>query len=187
MLPYVCKILPSSQTRRSSKDITELLSKKFYPSKNITPASEPEYIYKENSCEYWWNVSVKTVAKVPHNKPDFMIRDQEAKLCSIIEFSCPLDTNINRKVNKKLENYGSLVSNLQIMYPDYKFQVAPVVIGAMTCVPKCLIKYLKMIGFNENESKVLISKLEIKSKSGAVKICKTFLNFNDLFHDFNFT
>ena len=42
---------------------------KFYPSKNIALSSEPEYIYKENSHEYRWNVSVKTVTKVPHNKP----------------------------------------------------------------------------------------------------------------------
>ena len=40
-----------------------------------------------------------------------------------------------------------------------------------------------MIGFNKNESKVLVSKLEIKSILGTVKICKTFLNFNDPFHD----
>ena len=49
-----------------------------------------------------------------------MIWNQEAKICSIIEFSCPLDININKKVNKKLENYGPLVRNLQIMYPEYK-------------------------------------------------------------------
>ena len=39
------------------------------------------------------------------------------------------------------------------MYPEYKFQVAPTVIGTMGYVPKCLINYLKMFGFNENESK----------------------------------
>ena len=43
-----------------------------------------------------------------------------------------------------------------------------------------------MIGFNKNESKVLISKLETKSISEIVTICKTFLNFNDSFNDFNF-
>ena len=49
--------------------------KKFYPSKNITLSSEPEYMYKENSREYWWNVSVKTATKVPHSRPDSMISD----------------------------------------------------------------------------------------------------------------
>ena len=72
------------------------------------------------------------------------------------------------------------------MYPEYKFQVAPVVIETMGHVSKWLINYLKMIGFNKNESNILISKLEIKSISGTVNICKTFLNFHDPFHDFNF-
>ena len=108
--------------------------KKFYPSKNITLSSESEYMYKENSREYWWNVSVKTATKVPHNKPDLMIWDQKAKISSIIEFSFARQ----KKVNEKLENYGLLVRNLQIMYPEYKFQVAPVVIGATGYVPKCL-------------------------------------------------
>ena len=126
---------------------------------------------KENSREYWCNVSVKAATKVPHNKPNLMLQDQEAKICSIIEFSCPF----------------LVARNLQIMYPEYKFQVAPVVIETMGHVPKWLINYLKMTGFNKNESNILISKLEIKSISGTVKICKTFLNFHDPFHDFNFT
>ena len=37
-----------------------------------------------------------------------------------------------------------------------------------------LINYLKMIRFNENKSKVLISKLEIESVSGTVKLAKRF-------------
>ena len=116
-----------------------------------------------------------------------MIWEQEAKIRSIIKVTCPLDININRKVNQKLENFSSLAHNLQIMYPEYKFQVALIVIGTIGYVPKCLINYVKIIEFNENESKVLISTLEIKSISGAVKICKPFLNFNEPFYYFNFT
>ena len=92
--------------------------KKFYPSKEIKFSSEPEYIYERDHREYCWNGSVKTATKVPHNKPDLIIWNRESKICGIIEFSCPLDININKKVNEKLENYGHLVRNLQIMYPD---------------------------------------------------------------------
>ena len=38
-----------------------------------------------------------------------------------------------------------------------------------------------MIGFNGNKSKVLISKLEIKSISGTLKIWETLINFNNPF------
>ena len=90
--------------------------------------------------------------KVPHNKPGLIIWNRETKICCIIEFRCPQDININKKVNEKLENYGQLVQNLQIMYPNYKFQVAPIVVGPMGSVPKCETNYLKMIGFSEKES-----------------------------------
>ena len=116
-------------------------------------------MHEENSREYWWNVSVKTAMKVPQNKPDPMIWNHETKICSILEFCCLLCIYINIKVNEKLENYGPLFRNLQIMYPKYKFQVATIVIDTMGYVPKCWINYLEIIVFNENDSKVLISKL----------------------------
>ena len=150
--------------------------KKLYSSKEVKFSSEPEYIYEKDHREYWWNVSVKTATKVAHNKPDLIIWNRETKICSVIEFTCLLDININKKVKAKLENYGQLVGNLQIMYPDYKFQVVPIVVRTMGSVPKSLTNYLQMIGFSEKDSKVLILKLVIKSM---------FLNFSDPFNNFD--
>ena len=75
--------------------------------------------------------------------------------------------------------YAPLVRNLQIMYPGYKFEIAPTVVGAMGYVPKCLVIYLKMVGFESKEIKLLIRRMQVKSVSSSVNICKTFLNFND--------
>ena len=95
--------------------------KKYSPDKKITLSNESEYIYTEKHREYWWNVSIKTASKVPHNKPDLIIWNWEAKVCTIVEFSCPLDINAVKKVREELEVYAPLVRNLQIMYPGYKF------------------------------------------------------------------
>ena len=65
------------------------------------------------------------------------------------------------------------------MYPGYKFEIAPILVGTMGSVPKCLVTYLKMVGFEGKEIKLLIRRMQVKSISGSVKICKTFLNFND--------
>ena len=89
------------------------------------------YIYTEKPREYWWNVSIKTATKVPHNKPDLIIWNYETKDCTIIEFSCPLEINTTRKVSEKREVYAPLVRNLQILHPSYKFEIAPIVVGAM--------------------------------------------------------
>ena len=137
------------------------------------------YIYTEKPREYWWNVSTRTATKVPQNKSDLTIWNCETKVSTIVEFSCPLDISTTKKVSKKFEVYAPLVRNLQIMYPGYKFEIAPVVVGAMEYVSKCLVTYLKMVAFEGKDIKLSIRRMQMKSISGSVKICKTFLNFND--------
>ena len=127
--------------------------------------------------QYWWNLS--TATKVPHNKLDLIIWNWETKVCTILEFSCPLEIKTIKKVSKKLEVYALLVRNQQIMYLCYKFEIASTVVRAMGYVPKCLLTYLKMVVFEGKEIKLLIRQMQVKSISGSVKICKTFLNFND--------
>ena len=46
-------------------------------------------------------------------------------------------------------------------------------------VLKSLSNYLEMTGFDERESITLTRKLRIKSISGTIEICKTFLSFSD--------
>ena len=65
------------------------------------------------------------------------------------------------------------------MHPGDKFEIAPIVEGAMGYVPKCLAAYLKMVEFEGKEIKLLIRRMQLISISGSAKICKTFLNFSD--------
>ena len=85
----------------------------------------------------------------------------------ILEFSCPLEV------------YAPLVRNLQRLHPRYKLEIAPIVVGAIGYVPKCLVTYLKIVGFEGKDIKLLIRRMQVKFISGSVKICKTFLNFNN--------
>ena len=43
---------------------------------------DPEYAYKVNNTEYWWNIPIQTAIKVSDNKPDIAIWDQEKKICN---------------------------------------------------------------------------------------------------------
>ena len=117
---------------------------------------------------------------MPHNKPDLIIWNYGTKVCTIVKLSCPLDINTTKKVSEKLEVYAPRVRNLQILHPNYKFEIAPIVVEAIGYVPKCLVTYLKMVGFEGKDIKLLIRRMHVKSISDSVKICKTFLNFNDL-------
>ena len=131
---------------------------KIDPSDKFKHQQDPEYVYKIKDCEFWWNIPVKTAAKLKHNKPDVVAWVTAGKICKITEISCPADVNVTKKVEEKLNNYGPLISNLQIMYPHYKFQMVPIVIGALGYVPKYLEMYIHQFGFNKIETEKLVRK-----------------------------
>ena len=68
---------------------------------------------------------------------------------------------------------------MQIMYPNYKFEMIPVVIGCLGYVQNDLKMYMKQLGFDDKEIPFLVRRLQIASISGIVTICKAFFNFND--------
>ena len=151
--------------------------KKNHPHYNYQESREPEYVKKIENKEYWWNLPIKTITKVPHNKPDIIIWDKLKKVCTIIEVSCPSDVNISSKIQEKLNNYAALLRNMQILYRDYRFEFLPIIVGALGYMPKCLFKYMEDLGFQKNEAKKHIHMMQKIVTSGTVKICKTFLNF----------
>ena len=55
----------------------------------------------------------------------------------------------------------------------------PIVIGALGYVAKSLVSYVKQLGFEDKDAIFVIRKLQILATSGRVKICKTFLKFNE--------
>ena len=65
-----------------------------------------------------------------------MIWNKTTKTCAVVEISCPADVNIVKKTKGKLDNYAALLRNLQMLYHDYKFEMVPIIIGALGYVPK---------------------------------------------------
>ena len=141
---------------------------------------ENEYILPVGELEIWWNVSIKTSTRIKHNKPDVVLWDTTEKTCTVLEFSCPCDTNITKKVQEKSDIYGPLIRNMQMMYPAYKFKFVPIIVGALGYVPTCLKQNISELGFSKKESKELVRKLQVLSLSGTVKICKTKLFYSQL-------
>ena len=138
------------------------------PSYRKRDLESPEYIHKEGNLEYWWNISIKTATKIPHNKPDLILWDRDEKICQIIEFSCPADINVSSKIEEKVATFGQLIRNLQITYKDYRFKMLPVVVGALGTIPNAT-----------KEINKLFRKLQNNSVKGTVKICKTFMKSSE--------
>ena len=139
----------------------------------------PECIHKEGNLEYWWNISIKAATKIPHNKPDLLLWDRGENICQVVEFSCPADIYVSRKVEEKVAAYGPLIRNLQIMYKDYHFKVLPVVVNALGTIPNATKESLKEMKFSKTEINKLLRKLQNNSVREIVKICKTFMKFSE--------
>ena len=127
--------------------------------------------------EYWWNIPIKTSAKVKHNRPDMVIWNHKDKCCTVVEVSCPLDVNVLQKESEKEHIYGPLMRGMQLMYADYTFAFVPIIIGATGYVSKNLTSNIMELGFDKNEAIKIVRKLQIQTIAGTVKIAKTFLKF----------
>ena len=162
-----------------AKTVYNALIKKQNINHNRGNFDTPEYIHKEGNTEYWWNVSVETATRLQHNKPDIVVWDHDRKTCKVIEVSCPADCNVSRKVDEKIEIYGPLIRNLQIMYNRYRFQMLTIIVGALGTIPYSTVQSLKDMDFSIKEVNKLTRKLQQFSIQGTIKICKTFLKFSE--------
>ena len=129
---------------------------------------EPDQIHNTNDKEYWWGTPIMTAKKVKHNKPNLVTWNKTEKICTTIEFRCPADTNISEKITEKTDNYGPLIRNLQIMYPQYRFMFVPIIVGTFGWVPKSLKNNLQCLGISDIDN--FTGKLEVFSVSGTVEI-----------------
>ena len=152
---------------------------KHSPETKVEQLQDHEFIRRVEHMDYWWNIPIKTATKIPHNKPDLIIRNHEKFVSTVVKFSYTLDWNITKKVAEKKNIYEPRIRNIQIMYPNYKFEMIPVVIGCLGYVQKDLKTHMKQLGFHDKEIPFLVRRLQIASISGTINMCKAFFNFND--------
>ena len=83
--------------------------------------------------------------------------------------------NITKNTTEKLDNYAAVLRNLQMLYYNCKFEMIPIIVGALGCVPKEVKINLEEFNFDENEIKSIPRKLQTVSVTGTVKIMTTFM------------
>ena len=133
-----------------------------------------EQITKTDNLEIWWDYKIPTMSKIPHNRPDMVIWDTQNKTCKIVDICVPLDINVELRHTTKVDNYAPLVDQLQRLYPQYKYQMIPVIIGAMGTVPKTLRGNLTRVGVPEDAIKSLIERVQRLALLGTLKIVENF-------------
>ena len=136
----------------------------------------PPEVTKTSNLEIWWDKSVKTIYKVKKNKPDIVIWNQQDKTCKIVEVSVPLDMNLRQAREDKESKYILLISQLQQMYRGYKYQVIPILTGALGSIPQGLKKNIERNGIQKSRITTVKEQIQKAGILGTVNICKTILN-----------
>lgn len=92
-----------------------------------------------------------------------------------------LPSKITKKEQEKLSTCIPVIQNLQIMYPDYQYQITPSIVAALGSIPKSLNGYVCQLGFDNMEVKRILQKLLSISVIDTAKIYKSFLKFLQFF------
>ena len=127
----------------------------------------------------WWDEKIKVPNGVKHNKPDIILWDKKQKLCKIIDISAPLDVNIEKKYQEKINNYIHLVSELQRTYREYRFEIIPVIIGALGTVNNKLTRSIVQLDVKKENVNRTIKKIQQRCLIGSLKIVRTFMNVKE--------
>ena len=125
---------------------------------------------ENGDVEIYWDRTVITVNGVDHNRPDVVVIEKSERRWTLIDFSVPMDQNVDSKEIEKEGNYSDLAREIR---RDYKVhtEIVPVVIGALGTVPKKLAGNLKKLGVPD-----VIGCLQTTALLGTVRILKNVLS-----------
>ena len=92
----------------------------------------------------WWDRKVETPKELEANRPDLILIDREKKHWTIIDFSIPMDINVESKEREKIEKYTPLAYEIRKMC-GVTTKIIPLVVGALGAVSNNLEKNLSFL------------------------------------------
>ena len=134
---------------------------------------KPETTTRSGNIEIWWDKKISVQPPVENNRPDIVLWNLETKKCAIIDICVPMDVNVSREEKEKCDKYLLLSSRLQRLYPQYIYNVIPIVLGSTGFIPKTLQNHLQGCGIKEDRIRSIIRRLQRKALYGSMKIVKT--------------
>ena len=108
-----------------------------------------------------------------HNKPDIVVWEKDNKLCKIVDICVSLDENVHTQEKRKKALYVQLAVALACMYPNYQYEIVPIVLGATGLVTESLVTNLKELKFTDKSIKDIIPRMQRKALIGSMHIMKS--------------
>ena len=106
-----------------------------------------------------------------HNRPDVVVVDFKEKMITIIDFAVPLDHNVVKKEQEKVEKYQPLAQYYRVNYKTFQTRIIPVVVGAFGIIPANLPNNLDKLGIPD-----VVGGLQLTALLGTRRILKNTLS-----------
>ena len=84
-----------------------------------------------------WDCVIPTAKGVEHNRPDVVLKMKKEKMWYIIDFAVPMDYNVKKKEDEKVNNYMPLAAEVRKEH-HVKTKIVPVIVGALGTIPRRL-------------------------------------------------
>ena len=84
----------------------------------------------------------------------------------------PRDENVHTQEKRKKALYVQLAVALARMYPNYQYEIVPIVLGATGLVTESLVTNLKELKFTDKSIKDIIPRTQRKALIGSMRIMK---------------
>ena len=141
---------------------------------------EPEAITISNNLEIWWDRPITLSWKIPHNRPEhrtYMGQENifmHGQWCKRTTWSKYYQQEPGQK--KWLSSVGRRIATL---YPYFKYQIVPVVIGAFGIVTTLDHSWKKICrhwdSVNRRVDRLSVRSIQKRALVGSMKICKIVL------------
>lgn len=92
---------------------------------------QPELERSNDRVIVKWNAKVYCEDYTSSNKPDMIIIDNEKKIITVVECSCPWDKNLTKKFKEKQEKYQVVRQQLKQQFEGHKVQQLNLIIGCL--------------------------------------------------------
>lgn len=148
-------LAPSSYlTRHNSmgKVVHQLLCQKYGLKDKFTPyyLYNPEPVIENKQVKIYWDMQVRTDRTVRANRPDMIMWYKENKEAIMIDFSVPLDDNMERAFSEKLTKYQDLAFEVKQMFKLNRVHIMPFIISANGLVHNSVVSSMTQLGISNH-------------------------------------
>ena len=98
---------------------------------------------KSDRIKLLWDINVQCDHVIEARKPDIILVNKESKVCAIIDVAIPGDIRVCEKETEKVEKYQDLKREIVKIWKMKEVKVIPIVILALGCVLKSLVKWIQ--------------------------------------------